>query len=47
MLALKIMTNRCVAYADLDQAEEVAAPIFKVLWQILETKDTVGGVQHS
>lgn len=47
VLVLKIMANRCAAYADLDKAEDLAAPIFKVLWQILETRDTIGNVQHS
>ena len=47
VLALKLMATRCAVYAESDAAQSVASPVFTLLWQLLETRDTVGRVKHS
>lgn len=36
ILALKVMHNRCLAHVDSDAALDMCAPVFKMLFAILE-----------
>ncbi|SGY76821.1 BQ5605_C005g03519 [Microbotryum silenes-dioicae] len=39
LLVVKLFTNRCLAYADTDSAEQFAQPVFKMLWPLLQVYD--------
>jgi hypothetical protein len=40
LLAIKILTNRCIANANSDTADEVSAPVFKLLYGLLQMKES-------
>lgn len=35
LLAIKILTNRCLAYAETDSATQVSVPVFELLWPLV------------
>jgi sister-chromatid-cohesion protein PDS5 len=39
VLAVKILTNRCLAFADTDSATQVAEPVFQLLWPLIRQHD--------
>lgn len=36
LLSIKILTNRCLAYAKTDSAAKVSKPVFDLLWPLLQ-----------
>lgn len=43
--ALKVLVNRCIAYADSPEAGKVSSPIFKLLWQLM-LREKIGPTVH-
>lgn len=41
ILALKVMHNRCLAHAESDAALDMSAPVFKLLFALLENTGSV------
>ncbi|GAA5964059.1 hypothetical protein JCM3765_000885 [Sporobolomyces pararoseus] len=37
LLALKVLTNRCIPFANTDSSTTVATPVFGLLWQLVES----------
>jgi sister-chromatid-cohesion protein PDS5 len=43
---LKVLTNRTVAYADSEDADNVSTPVFRLLWSILDRRGTIDKVRR-
>lgn len=39
MLAIKVLTSRCIAYAGTDSAAKASLPVFQLLWPLLQARD--------
>ncbi|MBW0491031.1 hypothetical protein O181_030746 [Austropuccinia psidii MF-1] len=44
---LKLLTNRCIAFATLAEALAISAPVLKLLWQLMEGNGKIGPITHS
>ncbi|EGF98446.1 uncharacterized protein MELLADRAFT_69311 [Melampsora larici-populina 98AG31] len=47
ILGVKLLTNRCIAYAETTAAKTSAAPVFKLLWQLLDNRGHLRTTTHS
>ncbi|KAG0146246.1 hypothetical protein CROQUDRAFT_107255 [Cronartium quercuum f. sp. fusiforme G11] len=47
VLGLKLLTNRCLAYADTKAAKTSSAPAFKLFWQLLDNQGSLRTTNHS
>ncbi|KAI9620288.1 hypothetical protein H4Q26_013858 [Puccinia striiformis f. sp. tritici PST-130] len=45
--ALKVLVNRCVAYANSPEAVTASASVFKLLWQLIVIRTKIGPAVHS
>jgi sister-chromatid-cohesion protein PDS5 len=44
LLALKVLTNRCIPFANTDSSTTVATPVFGLLWKLVESgRDDLDG----